>query len=157
MLAIVALSSLIPGAPVQSLTMRPEYICIIATAILWGGYPLVSRSAGYGGARGALVLMLAGLIPILVGSIVDTDAGWPSKMALAKLIGAGVMMGGGLISFHTLANSPMDASVSIPIVDVAMLLVSALGAIMVFSEPVTAQKVSGISLMLVGIAMLRPA
>ena len=101
--------------------------------------------------------MLAGLIPILIGSVVATDAGWPSKMALAKLTGAGIMMGGGLISFHTLANSPMDASVSIPIVDVAMLLVSAFGAIIVFSEPLTAQKIGGVALMLAGIAMIRPA
>lgn len=117
----------------------------------------MSRSAGYGGSRGALILMLAGLIPILIGSIADSDAGWPSEIALTKLIGAGVMMGGGLISFHTLANSPMDASVSIPMVDIAMLLVSAIGAIIVFSEPVTVQKISGIALMLAGIAMLRPA
>lgn len=137
--------------------MRIEYVWIGLTALCWGGYPLVSRSAGYGSARGALILMLAGLLPIGIMAARSAQAGWPSSAGLIKLLIAGVMMGVGLIAFHALASSSMDASVSIPIVDVAMLMVSAIGAMTLFSEPVTLQRLAGIALMLAGIALIRPA
>jgi multidrug transporter EmrE-like cation transporter len=50
----------------------------------------------------------------------------------------------------------MEASISIPMVDVAMLIVSAVGAMVFFSEPVSLQKALGILLMLTGIGLLRP-
>lgn len=136
--------------------MRSEYVWIALTALCWGGYPLVSRSADYGSARGALILMLAGLVPIGIMAARAGAAGWPTAASLIKLLIAGLMMGVGLIAFHALASSRMDASVSIPTVDVSMLIVSALGAIVVFSEPVTWQRVAGIALMLVGIVLIRP-
>lgn len=136
--------------------MRSETWWILAVALCWGGYPLIVRSAGYDGPRGALILMLAGFAPILVVGLMDRS-GWPGAAPLVKLLVAGALMGGGLLAFYTLANSPMDASISIPIVDVAMLLVTAVGAILLFSEPLTAQKTLGIALMVAGIALLRPS
>lgn len=134
--------------------MRPEYLWIALTALFWGGYPLVARSAGEGGARATLVLMIAGLLPIVLAVISDGAAPWPDKVALTKLSVAGVMMGCGLLAFHALATGSMEASISIPIVDIAMLLVSAFGAILVFSEPLTARKLVGTGILLVGIALL---
>lgn len=136
--------------------MRPEYVLIVVTAFCWGGYPLIARAAGETGARGTLILMIAGVIPIIGFALAGGGASWPEGRSLLKLSIAGLMMGLGLLAFHRLASSPMDASISIPIVDVAMLLVSAVGAIVFFSEPVTVQKTVGIALMLAGIGMLRP-
>jgi multidrug transporter EmrE-like cation transporter len=67
------------------------------------------------------------------------------------------MMGLGLLAFNRLANGNLDASVSIPIVDGAMLVATTVGALWFFGEPVTAQKLAGIGLLLAGIALLRPA
>lgn len=136
--------------------MRVEYLWIAIVGLCWGGYPLLSRWSGYGGSRGALILMLAGLLPIVAGSVAGHGGAWPSIPAFVKLAVAGVVMGIGLIAFVTLASSPMEASISIPIVDVAMLLVTTLGAIAFYAEAVTMQKVLGIALLLTGIFLLRP-
>lgn len=136
--------------------MRTDLVWIAVTAVCWGGYPLVARTAGHGGPRGTLVLMLAGLVPIVAMAAWTGGVGWPTGSALMKLGIAGLMMGGGLLAFHALATGPMDASVSIPIVDVAMLLVSAIGAVCFFAESVTPQKAIGVCLLLAGIALLRP-
>ncbi len=136
--------------------MTLEIVCIALVAICWGGYPLVARSSGYGGALGALILTFAGLVPIVL-SVFWEGGARPSTSALAKLGIAGFLMGTGLVAFNRLANSPLEASISIPIVDTAMLIVTTLGAIYFFQEAVTAQKVVGIALLVAGIVALRPA
>ena len=55
------------------------------------------------------------------------------------------------------ASGSLEASVAIPISDVAMLIVTALGAIAFFGEAVTAQKLAGLALLVTGIFLLRPA
>lgn len=137
--------------------MRNEYLWIAVVGLTWGGYPLLARWAGYSGPRATMVLMVAAMLPIgyAMFSATATASGWPSQIALLKLIGAGVMMGVGLLAFHAVMTSPMDASITIPISDTAMLLVSTIGAMFFFSEPVTLQKIGGIVLLLGGIALLR--
>ena len=137
--------------------MTADAACIAIVALFWGGYPLVARSSGSGGALGTLVLSLAGLVPITVGALWGGFAVRPSSGQLVRLGIAGVMMGIGLLAFNRLANGRLDASVSIPIADTAMLLVSAVGALWFFEEPVTTQKLVGIALLVIGIALLRPA
>jgi drug/metabolite transporter (DMT)-like permease len=137
--------------------MSIELVCILLVAVCWGGYPLVARASGYGGPLGTLVLALAGLLPIALTLLWQRGAGRPSREAVLQLAIAGVMMGIGLLAFNRLANSRMDASISIPIVDTAMLIVTALGAIWFFQEAVTARKLAGLALLLAGIAVLRPA
>jgi drug/metabolite transporter (DMT)-like permease len=137
--------------------MSPEYVWIGATALLWGTYPLISRSADYSGPRAALVLMVGGLVPVAMMAYTSSAAGLPSKLALAKLLLAGLMMGGGLVAFLRVASGPLEASLTIPIMDVGMLLVSAVGAMAFFAEAVTWHKLLGIGLLLGGIALLRPA
>lgn len=137
--------------------MRIETLWIVFIALCWGGYPLLSRSAAYDGPRGVLILMIAGLVPIVVAATLARSGAWPEPIPLFKLAMAGVMMGSGLLAFYALTTSAMDASVSIPIVDVAMLMVSAVGAILIFSEPLTVQKGLGIALMLGGIVLIRPS
>ena len=67
------------------------------------------------------------------------------------------MMGIGLLAFNALAVSrQIEASVSIPIVDTAMLLVSVLAAVLFFAEPITFKKCAGLALLVAGIIVLRP-
>jgi drug/metabolite transporter (DMT)-like permease len=138
--------------------MRAEYLWIGVVALTWGGYPLVTRAAAQEGPRAALILMLAGLIPIVVAAIRHPtwSAPLPGKLALTQLVIAGLMMGIGFVAFYAITVSKMEASVSIPITDVSMMLVSAVGAMLFFAEPVTLQKLGGLALMLAGIALLRP-
>lgn len=136
--------------------MRTEYIWIVLTAVCWGGYPLVARSAGEAGARGTLVLIASGTLPIVASALFGAGGPWPSRAALLQIVLAGLIMGVGLLAFHALATAPMDASISIPIVDGAMLAVSAFGAMLWFGEAVTPSKLLGTALILGGIALLRP-
>ena len=50
----------------------------------------------------------------------------------------------------------MAASVSIPIMDTGMLIVSVLAAVLFFAEPITVKKSVGLALLVAGIAVLRP-
>jgi drug/metabolite transporter (DMT)-like permease len=137
--------------------MTLEIVCIALVAVCWGGYPLVARASGYGGPLGTLVLSLAGLLPITLAVLWQRGAERPTPDAIVKLGIAGLLMGIGLIAFNRLVNSKLDASISIPIVDTAMLIVTTLGAIWFFQEAVTARKLLGLALLLAGIGVLRPA
>lgn len=138
--------------------MRIEYVYMAVAAVMWGAYPLVARSSGISGAAGALVLTLAGLVPITLTTLWEGTALRFGLAPLTKLIVAGMMMGIGLIAFTSVASSrQIDASISIPIIDTAMLLVTVVGAVIFFAEPMTIKKVLGITLLLAGIVLLRPA
>ena len=66
-------------------------------------------------------------------------------------------MGIGLLAFNALAVSrKLEASVSIPIVDTGMLIVSVLAAVLFFAEPITVEKCVGLALLVAGIVVLRP-
>jgi lysylphosphatidylglycerol synthetase-like protein (DUF2156 family) len=54
-------------------------------------------------------------------------------------------------------NGPLAASLSIPIIYVAMLIVSRLGAFWAFGEGFNAQQLVALGLMLAGILLMRPA
>jgi multidrug transporter EmrE-like cation transporter len=67
------------------------------------------------------------------------------------------MMGIGLLAFNAVANSrQIEASVSIPIMDTAMLLATVIAAVIFFAEPVTARKLIGTGLLVAGILVLKP-
>jgi drug/metabolite transporter (DMT)-like permease len=138
--------------------MRYEYICIAVVALTWGAYPLVARASGVGGPLGALILTLTALLPIGAVTLWQGGVVKPESSALIKLSLAGFMMGVGLIAFNAVANSRnMDASVSIPIIDTAMLIVTVVGAMIFFAEPVTVRKLIGVALLVAGIMVLKPA
>jgi drug/metabolite transporter (DMT)-like permease len=137
--------------------MRTELICMAIVALTWGGYPLIARSSGVGGAVGALILTLSALIPISAVVVWQGAIMRPSSIELTKLVLAGIFMGMGTAAFNFVANSrQLDASISIPIIDTAMLVVTVIGAIIFFAEPVTLKKVIGIGLLIAGIVMLKP-
>ena len=69
---------------------------------------------------------------------------------------AGIMQGIGLMAFVRVATGKLEASVSIPISDVGMLIVTTVGAVWLFQEAMTVQKLIGLGLLVAGIALLRP-
>jgi drug/metabolite transporter (DMT)-like permease len=137
--------------------MRSEYLYIAAAALFWGSYPLVLRTTGAGGPSGSLLLMVGGLVPIVAAVLWQGVLIKPPAAELTRLLMAGVLMGFGLLAFNLVANSrAIDASVSIPIIDTAMLIVTVIGAVLFFAEPVTMKKAIGIALLVAGILVLRP-
>jgi drug/metabolite transporter (DMT)-like permease len=134
-----------------------EYLCIVLVAILWGSYPLLTRSAGGNAQLGTLVLSLSSLIPILAMVLWQGAGPRLAQIDVIKMAIAGVMMGVGLMAFIMVANSKqLDASVSIPIMDTGMLVVTVVGAVLFFGEPITVRKLAGIALLIAGILTLRP-
>jgi hypothetical protein len=75
--------------------MSTEYLCIAIVAVTWGAYPLVSRATSVGGALGALILTVCGLVPISIATLYSAPLARPSSGDLAKLAVAGLMMGTG--------------------------------------------------------------
>lgn len=137
--------------------MRTEYLWIAVVALAWGGYPLMARAAGQQGPFGAVLLMLGGLLPVglawqLLPAPDAPQSGFPSLLLLA-----GATMGVGLTAYHAVLTSPMDASLSIPIVNVTMILVSTMGAVVFFAEPLSARKLIAVALLVAGIALLQSA
>ena len=117
---------------------------------------MLTRASGYSGAPGALLLTLVALIPITIGAFWRGRPESPSAPALTYLVTAGLLQGVGLIAFLRVTGGRLEASVSMPIVDTSMLLVTTVGAIAFFRESVTLQKLLGIALLVIGIALLRP-
>jgi drug/metabolite transporter (DMT)-like permease len=138
--------------------MAAELISMVLVALAWGIYPLVVRATGVSGPLGALILTVSALLPIGIALGVQGDVTRPSNTDSMRLVLSGVIMGVGTTAFNFLVNSrKLEASVAIPVVDTGMLLVTTLGAIWFYSEPVTLRKVIGISLLVAGIVALRPS
>jgi drug/metabolite transporter (DMT)-like permease len=137
--------------------MKTEYAWILIVALFWGGYPLIARGANLGGPLGALILSAVSLTTIAVAALWTGLDAWPTPAAVVRLAIAGAMMGIGLLAFNAVAVSrQIEASVSIPIMDTGMLLVSVLAAALFFAEPLTVRKCAGLALLVAGIAVLRP-
>jgi drug/metabolite transporter (DMT)-like permease len=137
--------------------VKPEYLGILAVAVFWGGYPLIARGVGIGGPLGALMLSVVSLSTIAAATWWTGVETWPSVGDAVRLAIAGLMMGIGLLAFNAVAASRnVEASVSIPIMDTAMLVVSVVAAVLFFAEPITLRKTLGLALLVAGIVVLRP-
>lgn len=81
----------------------------------------------------------------------------PRPPAVARLALAVAMNGAGLVAFHLVTTRPgVEISSAVPVIDTAMLLVTALGGVLFFAEALTPQKGIGVALLVVGILLLRP-
>jgi drug/metabolite transporter (DMT)-like permease len=137
--------------------MKPEYAWILIVALSWGGYPLIARGANLGGPLGALILSAVSLATIAAATWWTGGFAWPAPAAAIRLVIAGTMMGIGLLAFNAVAVSrQIEASISIPVMDTGMLIVSVLAAVLFFAEPITVKKAIGLALLIAGIAVLRP-
>jgi drug/metabolite transporter (DMT)-like permease len=136
--------------------MPSTILCIAAVALFWGGWPLVARVAGENGLSGSLVLAAVTFVSVAAAALLG-GAPLPSARGGAVLALAGLMMGLGLVAFNAVSSDPrVELSTAIPVMDTSMLLVSVIGGIWFFSEPVTARKLLGIALLVSGILTLRP-
>jgi drug/metabolite transporter (DMT)-like permease len=137
--------------------VKREVLWIAIVALFWGGYPLIARGVGIGGPLGALLLSSVSLITIAAATLSTGVETWPSSGDVMRLSLAGIMMGVGLLAFNAVAASrQIEASVSIPIMDTGMLIVSVVAAVIFFAEPITIRKAIGLALLIAGIAVLRP-
>ena len=137
--------------------MKPEFLWIAIVSVFWGGYPLIARGANLPGPLGALILSAVSLSTIMAATWWTGGLAWPAPAAAVRLVVAGLMMGIGLLAFNAVAVSrQIEASISIPIVDTAMLLVSVVAAVLFFAEPITVRKCAGLALLVAGIIVLRP-
>jgi drug/metabolite transporter (DMT)-like permease len=137
--------------------VKPEYWGIVIVAVAWGGYPLIARGVGIGGPLGALLLSVVSLTTIAAATLWTGVERWPSPAEMIRLGIAGLLMGIGLLAFNAVAASRnVEASVSIPIMDTAMLVVSVVAAVIFFAEPITVRKALGLALLVSGIFVLRP-
>jgi drug/metabolite transporter (DMT)-like permease len=138
--------------------MLAEYVAMAVVIIAWGGYPLVARSTGVGGPLGALVLTLSALMPILTAVLWQGSSWRLTQSQWLRLVFAGCLMGVGTTAFNFVVNSrKLDASISVPLVDMGLIVVSVIGAIWFFAEPLTARKVCGVCLLAAGIVVIRPS
>lgn len=136
--------------------MSNTLVYITLISLFWGGWPLVARAAGPITATGSALLCFAALLPVVILAIVQGQA-LPYVMSAGKLCVAGLMMGAGLICFNIVASGrTTDISIVVPVINTSMMLVTVLGGILFFAEPITTQKVFGISLLIAGIILLRP-
>ena len=136
--------------------MAMVWVYVALVALCWGGWPLVSRSAGETGAAGSFVILLVALVPAGLAAFWESG-GLPSPHAAGRLALAGVLNGAGLVAFHLVTiRRDVEVSSIVPVVDTAMLLVTALGGILLFAEAVTLQKGIGVALLVAGIYLLRP-
>lgn len=137
--------------------MKPEYAWIAIVSLFWGGYPLIARGTGISGPLGALILSVVSMATIAAATFWSGVDTWPTRGGALRLVVSGLMMGIGLLAFNAVAVSRrIEASVSIPIVDTGMLIVSVLAAVLFFAEPITIKKSIGLALLVVGIVVLRP-
>jgi drug/metabolite transporter (DMT)-like permease len=139
----------------EAVYMGVIFLGIVTVSLLWGSWPLVAKTAGQTGYIGALIMSASAVIPASI-------AAWYSAKplpagALIKLIPAGIMMGIGLIVFNLVTSSPkIEISVSLPIINILMMVVAVLGGIIFFSESISIQKILGIAFLALGIYLLRP-
>lgn len=137
--------------------MVAEWISMAVVVLAWGCYPLIIRTTGVSGPLGALILTVSALVPIGIASLWHGSWTKPAAPDLLRLVVGGLIMGVGTTAFNFMVTSrKLEASVAIPVVDTGMLLVTALGAICFYSEPMTLRKVAGIGLLVVGIFVLKP-
>jgi drug/metabolite transporter (DMT)-like permease len=106
---------------------------------------------------GALVLSVSALLPIALALYLQRASFALTQSQLLRLILAGCMMGVGTTAFNFVVNSrKLDASISVPVVDTGLIVISVIGAVLFFAEPLSARKLVGIALMVVGILVLKP-
>ena len=130
-------------------------LLVLAVSLLWGLWPLVTRSAGQHGLASSCILAIAALMPIAICTIA-TGPQFPPFIPSVIIACAGVMMGTGLLLFNFLMGNPkIEASIIIPIVDVLMLITTAVGGIWFYNESSTTQKKVAIVVLVIGIILLQ--
>lgn len=130
------------------------YLLIGFLALLWGGWPLVAKLANEHPLN-SLIMMMTASIPVLVVAVVTGGMTLSPLPSFKPLFAAGLMIGGGMMVFATVLASPtVDVTVSVPIINTAMMLVTVIGGVIAFNEGMPPQKIMGIGVLMAGIIMV---
>lgn len=136
--------------------MKTHWLCIITTAICFGGWPLLARAAGKTGTIGTLTMAAMALVPIYAVLLYQGFT-LPSSRTFMILFGAGVLMGTGFIAYNmAISNRSVDVSITVPLISSLMIIVTTSGGRLFFSEALTSQRILGIIFVIAGIILLRP-
>src|SRR3989338_1829909 len=101
------------------------FMCLVS--VLWGGWPLVVRSAGIDkpGPLDNLIISFSAFLPVLMFTVWKRQFELPEPGATTRFGIAGLMMGIGLLSYNRVTSSNLiDISTSIPLINSGMLLVT---------------------------------
>jgi drug/metabolite transporter (DMT)-like permease len=140
----------------EVLEMNNQILQAILAAVLFGTWPLLVRGAGAPTSANTFIITLnaAALIALIMGF---QNITLPKSDTMPHLILAGLLLGGGMIVYNAVLTAPgAQMSIVIPLVSAAIIIVSTIGGVGFFREPLTPWKVIGIGLLIVGIIFLRP-
>lgn len=134
----------------------PAFLAVLITALGFGLWPLVARFAALSPIATALFASVGTVIVVAAGMRLPmfTYGQISGGAALICLVG-GILNGIGFLAYaYIISNSDWNLSLYIPIAVVAMSVMTVIGGIILFHEPVTAQKLAGILLAIAAIWVL---
>jgi drug/metabolite transporter (DMT)-like permease len=136
--------------------MRNILLCIGITALCFGGWPLIARSAGKTGVTGSLIMASLATIPIAI-AVLYQGVQLPSVDSFKFLVFAGLVMGTGFIAYNVAITHPLSqVSITVPTISALMVVVTTMGGFFFFGEPLTKSKLMGAAFVIIGIVILRP-
>lgn len=126
--------------------MRNPLILSLLAGFFFGLWPVIARSAGL---PSYWIAFLIPLGTLLVVSIVAIPRMLSNNFSLSTLILIGLVAGAvnglGMLAYgRVLANGNLNVSKYVPIVAVVSIAAAAIGAFVVFKEPITLQKATGL-------------
>lgn len=129
---------------------------IVFLAIMWGGWPVVAKVSGLSAIWTSIISITVGAIVVLgttgiLGQIKNTP---DQKSVLVGSI-AGIMLGLGMFAYSKLISSTAwEVSTVVPIAAGAITAVTAIAGIVFLGETFGVLKISGLALVVLGIALL---
>lgn len=129
---------------------NPLFLCVIS-ALGFGSWPLIARTTTINPGWLSIAICLG----TMMTSSVTMNRALPNSKAFLILIGAGMINGIGLLAYSKLLTMQnTDVSRLIPIAVALGAVTTAVGACIVFGEPITIRKVSGVGLAFVAVYLL---
>ncbi len=125
--------------------MNPLILALISAAG-FGLWPSIARVSGLNPILTAIIVGSATLIPAIF-AIPFSETGRVSASALFVCVFAGIINGVGFIAYAKLvSNAELSLSLYVPVTIINSLIVAVAAGILIFHEPITAQKITGIIL-----------
>lgn len=133
----------------------PLMLCLIA-GFCFGVWPLVVRSTSLGSYWIAVLVSVGTTVLVAAGAyskLLTTSTPALRPMALCLL--AGAINGIGILVYsRVISNTSWDVTKYVPLTAVLMISFAAVGAFMLFKEPLTLQKMIGLSFAVVAVWLL---
>ncbi len=131
-------------------------LAVLITALGFGLWPLVARFAALSPIATALFASAGSFVVIVAGMRLPMFTyGQTSGGAVLICLVGGILNGIGFLAYsYIISNREWNLSLYIPVVVVLMSVITVIGGMVLFHEPVTAQKVVGILLAIAAIWVL---